>query len=193
MSGDSAVFLTGTRYNRDWQTQGPRDFVDRVAVANGAKTHIYESPADSLGGYPAPARQRLLARAHRAGVGDQLPQLLRAGHRSGAADPAHEEHRPDAGVQPAPAEAHLGDARRRHPVPGEAHASRRLSAGNAAAGHALALSVRVHRPVRLRPEPPDREHQPVRHRAAADDRVPGHPGLRGRELQSAHHRRRRAG
>jgi len=47
MSGDTAVFLAGTRYNRDWQTQGPRKFVDRVTLANGGKTHIYESPADA--------------------------------------------------------------------------------------------------------------------------------------------------
>ena len=46
VSGDSAVFLSGTRYNRDWQTQGPRAFVDRVTIATGAKSHIYESPAD---------------------------------------------------------------------------------------------------------------------------------------------------
>jgi dipeptidyl aminopeptidase/acylaminoacyl peptidase len=47
MSGDSAVFLSGTRYNRDWQTQGPRAFVDRVGIASGSKAHIYESGGDT--------------------------------------------------------------------------------------------------------------------------------------------------
>ena len=47
MSGDSAVFLSGTRYNRDWQTQGPRAFIDRVTLASGSKAHIYESSTES--------------------------------------------------------------------------------------------------------------------------------------------------
>ena len=47
MSGDSAVFLSGTRYNRDWQTQGPRAFIDRVVIASSSKAHIYESPSES--------------------------------------------------------------------------------------------------------------------------------------------------
>lgn len=47
MSGDTAAFLLGTRYNRQWEGQGPRDFVDRVSLASGSKTRIYESPADA--------------------------------------------------------------------------------------------------------------------------------------------------
>ncbi len=47
MSGDTAVFLVGTRFNRDWQTQGPREFVDRVTLGTGTRTHIYESAADA--------------------------------------------------------------------------------------------------------------------------------------------------
>ncbi|HEX9894655.1 MAG TPA: prolyl oligopeptidase family serine peptidase [Gemmatimonadales bacterium] len=46
LSGDTAAFLVGTRYSREWQTQGPREFLDRVSLANGSKTRIYESPAD---------------------------------------------------------------------------------------------------------------------------------------------------
>ena len=45
LSGDSAVFLVGTRYAREWQTEGPRRFIDRVTLASGGKTRIYESPA----------------------------------------------------------------------------------------------------------------------------------------------------
>ena len=47
LSGDSAVFLSGTRYNRDWQTQGPRAFIDRVTIASGNKAHIYESATEA--------------------------------------------------------------------------------------------------------------------------------------------------
>ena len=45
LSGDSAVFLTGPRYSREWQTEGPRRFIDRVTLTSGSKTRIYESPA----------------------------------------------------------------------------------------------------------------------------------------------------
>jgi dipeptidyl aminopeptidase/acylaminoacyl peptidase len=43
MTGDSAVFLVGTRHDRDWQNQGPRQFVDRVSLNGGGTTRIYES------------------------------------------------------------------------------------------------------------------------------------------------------
>jgi dipeptidyl aminopeptidase/acylaminoacyl peptidase len=46
MSGDSAVFLAGTRYERDWQSQGPREFVDRVTIATGSKTRMFEGGND---------------------------------------------------------------------------------------------------------------------------------------------------
>ena len=45
LSGDSAVFLVGTRHSREWQAEGPRRFIDRVTLASGGKTRIYESPS----------------------------------------------------------------------------------------------------------------------------------------------------
>jgi dipeptidyl aminopeptidase/acylaminoacyl peptidase len=46
MSSDSAVYLSGTQYYRDYLEQTPRAFVDKVGLSTGAKTRIYESPAD---------------------------------------------------------------------------------------------------------------------------------------------------
>jgi dipeptidyl aminopeptidase/acylaminoacyl peptidase len=47
LSGDSTAFLVGTRYSREWQTEGPRQFIDRVALTTGSKSRIYESPVGS--------------------------------------------------------------------------------------------------------------------------------------------------
>ena len=44
VSGDGrAVFLEGTRYDRDPQVTAPRVFVDRVDLASGAKVRLFES------------------------------------------------------------------------------------------------------------------------------------------------------
>jgi dienelactone hydrolase len=46
VSPDSAVFLAGVRYEVNWQSNPPHGFVDKVAIATGAKTRLYEGPAD---------------------------------------------------------------------------------------------------------------------------------------------------
>jgi dipeptidyl aminopeptidase/acylaminoacyl peptidase len=44
VSGDGrSVFLEGTRYNTDAQAMAPRTFVDKVDLATGAKTRLFES------------------------------------------------------------------------------------------------------------------------------------------------------
>lgn len=46
ISSDSAVYLSGTRYYRDFLHNPPRAFVDRVVITTGAKSRIFESAAD---------------------------------------------------------------------------------------------------------------------------------------------------
>ena len=43
LSSDSAVYLSGTRYYRDFLQNPPRAFVDKVTLAGGAKTRIFEA------------------------------------------------------------------------------------------------------------------------------------------------------
>ncbi len=43
VSSDGGVFLTGTRYHKDYLTQPPRVFVDKVTIGSGAKSRVYES------------------------------------------------------------------------------------------------------------------------------------------------------
>jgi dipeptidyl aminopeptidase/acylaminoacyl peptidase len=38
----SSVYLSGTQYFREAQEQGPRDFIDRLVLATGEKTRVYE-------------------------------------------------------------------------------------------------------------------------------------------------------
>lgn len=45
-SDGKSVFLEGTRYFRDWTREAPHNFVDRVDIATGAKTRIFESKSD---------------------------------------------------------------------------------------------------------------------------------------------------
>jgi len=46
LSSDSAVYLSGVRYDRNYLEHIPRGFVDKVTLSSGAKTRIYEGPAD---------------------------------------------------------------------------------------------------------------------------------------------------
>jgi dienelactone hydrolase len=43
---DSAVFLSGIRYDRNYLENIPRPFVDKVSIATGGKTRLYEGPAE---------------------------------------------------------------------------------------------------------------------------------------------------
>ncbi|HEU4631864.1 MAG TPA: prolyl oligopeptidase family serine peptidase [Gemmatimonadaceae bacterium] len=45
-SDGQSVFLNGTQYARDWQHEAPRPFVDRVDIATGRKTRLFQSAAD---------------------------------------------------------------------------------------------------------------------------------------------------
>lgn len=45
-SDDKSVYLEGTRYFRDWATQAPHNFVDRVDIETGTKTRVFESKPD---------------------------------------------------------------------------------------------------------------------------------------------------
>jgi dipeptidyl aminopeptidase/acylaminoacyl peptidase len=47
MTSDSAVFLRGTQYFRDFLQNAPREFVDRVDIRTGAKTRVFEGARDA--------------------------------------------------------------------------------------------------------------------------------------------------
>ena len=46
LSRDSAVFMRGTRYFRDYLEEPPREFVDKVDIRTGVKTRIFEGGKD---------------------------------------------------------------------------------------------------------------------------------------------------
>lgn len=47
ISSDGAhAFFEGTRYFKDWQSQAPRGFVDKVEIRTGKKTRLFEGAAD---------------------------------------------------------------------------------------------------------------------------------------------------
>ncbi len=54
VSGDGAVFLTGTQYHPDFLNNAPRQFVDRVEIRTGAKTRLFESARDAVETVSAP-------------------------------------------------------------------------------------------------------------------------------------------
>ena len=43
LSSDGAVYLSGTRYQRNYLENAPQGFVDRVVLATGAKTRVFEA------------------------------------------------------------------------------------------------------------------------------------------------------
>ena len=42
------AFLEGTRYFKEWQTQAPRGFVDKVEIRTGKKSRLFEGAADTF-------------------------------------------------------------------------------------------------------------------------------------------------
>ena len=48
LGSDSAVYLRGTQYFRDFLQNAPREFVDRVDIRTGTKTRVFESPRDAF-------------------------------------------------------------------------------------------------------------------------------------------------
>lgn len=54
LGSDSAVYLRGTQYFRDYLQSAPRDFVDKVDIRTGSKTRIFESARDAAETITAP-------------------------------------------------------------------------------------------------------------------------------------------
>lgn len=54
ISSDGAVYLSGTQYHRDWESNAPRAFVDKVVIEGGAKTRIFEGAANAVESVTAP-------------------------------------------------------------------------------------------------------------------------------------------
>lgn len=48
------VYLEGTRYNKNWQQDAPRGFVDKVEIRTGQKTRLFEGAADVFETVSAP-------------------------------------------------------------------------------------------------------------------------------------------
>jgi len=48
----SAVFFAGTAYDKDPVTTAPKSFLDKVAIATGEKTRVYESPNEGVSERP---------------------------------------------------------------------------------------------------------------------------------------------
>lgn len=46
LSPSGAVYLSGTQYARNWQGTAPRPFVDKVEIATGTRTRVFESATD---------------------------------------------------------------------------------------------------------------------------------------------------
>ncbi|MEP7382446.1 MAG: prolyl oligopeptidase family serine peptidase [Gemmatimonadota bacterium] len=45
-SDGSSAFLSGTRYFKDWEKQGPHGFLDKVDIKTGKKTRLFEGASD---------------------------------------------------------------------------------------------------------------------------------------------------
>jgi dipeptidyl aminopeptidase/acylaminoacyl peptidase len=46
ISPDSGVYLSGVQYSRNYLENIPRGFVDKVSIATGGKTRVYDGPSD---------------------------------------------------------------------------------------------------------------------------------------------------
>ena len=46
VSTDGAVYLQGTQYVRDWEKNPPREFVDKIVIATGAKSRVFDAAKD---------------------------------------------------------------------------------------------------------------------------------------------------
>jgi dipeptidyl aminopeptidase/acylaminoacyl peptidase len=47
VSSDQSVYLTGTQYFRDYLQNAPREFVDKVEIATGKKTRLFDAAKDA--------------------------------------------------------------------------------------------------------------------------------------------------
>ena len=48
VSSDQSVYLTGTQYFRDYLQSAPREFVDKVEIATGKKTRLFDAAKDAV-------------------------------------------------------------------------------------------------------------------------------------------------
>lgn len=83
MSSDSAVYLSGMQYYRNYLEQSPRAFVDKVGISTGAKTRIYESPADVTEALAAPLDDDLTAVVVSREGPTEVPNSFRRDTKSG--------------------------------------------------------------------------------------------------------------
>jgi dipeptidyl aminopeptidase/acylaminoacyl peptidase len=84
LSADSAVYLTGTRYDPNWLGNIPRAFVDKVSIATGAKTRIYEGPSDVSESLTAPLDDGFGAAVVVRESPTEVPNAFRRDLRSGS-------------------------------------------------------------------------------------------------------------
>jgi dipeptidyl aminopeptidase/acylaminoacyl peptidase len=54
VSSDGAVYLSGTQYHRNYLENPPRAFIDKVTIATGAKSRVFEGSADLTESVVAP-------------------------------------------------------------------------------------------------------------------------------------------
>jgi dipeptidyl aminopeptidase/acylaminoacyl peptidase len=48
VSSDQSVYLTGTQYYRDYLQNAPREFIDKVEIATGKKTRLFDAAKDAV-------------------------------------------------------------------------------------------------------------------------------------------------
>ncbi|MBK6845793.1 MAG: PD40 domain-containing protein [Gemmatimonadetes bacterium] len=183
-SDGTHAYLEGTRYFKDWQTQAPRGFVDKVEIKTAKKTRLFEGAADTFDNVVAALdddfSKAVLTRESPSMVPNTFVREMAAGTLTPVTNNADLTR-----VHQRRAQARRGDACRRDQVHRERDASRRLCRRDAPPRDALALSVRVHRPDGLRPHATHRKHQSFPAGRAAHDRISRHAGVRGRQLLAA--------
>ncbi len=190
VSSDGAIFLTGTRYHPDYVANPPQQFVDKVTIATGQKTRLFEGAKDSYETVTAALdddfSRAIVNREAPKDVPDSYLRDMRTGQMTRLTD--NKDFTPE-----------FTNAVRKRITVTRADGihfavnltlPRRLPGRHPPARDAVGVPVRVHRAIGLRPHATHREPQPVPERGAAHDRVPRHAGVCGGELLAARHRGR---
>jgi len=47
ISSDGSVYFSGTQYDKDWEKNFPRSFIDKVSLADGKKERVWQSATDT--------------------------------------------------------------------------------------------------------------------------------------------------
>ena len=83
LSSDSAVFLSGTQYFRDFLQNAPRAFVDKVDLRTGNKTRLFQSATDAVETVAAPLdddfSKAIVVRESKAEVANSYLRDMKAG------------------------------------------------------------------------------------------------------------------